>query len=147
LFEFYLDPAKLCRSDRIRIHNNGIIIIFIVISIFNCVTFTGYTGYVNTQARDQVEEYGFAGVSNGYMNGSAAAATANGYNMNGSAAAATANAGPAKTSNGYADMSGKRTPDNLEDKWYMKDSMRPVGAASHGLHCKCYRCQRKLTAI
>jgi hypothetical protein len=102
---------------------------------------------VNTQARDQVEEYGFAGVStNGYMNGSAAAAAANGYNMNGSAAAATAN-GAAKTSNGYADMSGKRTPDNLEDKWYMKDSMRPVGAASHGLHCKCYRCQRKLTAI
>jgi hypothetical protein len=102
--------------------------------IFNCVIFTGYTGYVNTQARDQVEEYGFAGVStNGYMNGSAAAASAN--------------VGPAKTSNGYADMSGKRTPDNLEDKWYMKDSMRPVGAASHGLHCKCYRCQRKLTAI
>ncbi len=113
---------------------NIIIIFCIVISIFNCVTFAGYTGYVNTQARDQVEEYGFAGVSNGYMNGSAAAA-------------ATANGGPAKTSNGYADMSGKRTPDNLEDKWYMKDSMRPVGAASHGLHCKCYRCQRKLTAI
>ncbi len=103
------------------------------ISFFNCAIFAGYTGYVNTQARDQVEEYGFAGVStNGYMNGSAAAATAN---------------GAAKTSNGYADMSGKRTPDTLEDKWYMKDSMRPVGAASHGLHCKCYRCQRKLTAI
>ena len=49
--------------------------------------------------------------------------------------------------NGYADMSGgKKTPD-MEDKWYLKDSMRPVGAANHGQACKCYRCQRKLTAI
>ena len=50
--------------------------------------------------------------------------------------------------NGYADMSGggPKNGDN-DDKWYMKDSMRPVGAASHGQACKCYRCQRKLTAI
>jgi len=34
-----------------------------------------------------------------------------------------------------------------EDRWFMKDSMRPVGAANHGASCKCYRCQRKLTAI
>ena len=34
-----------------------------------------------------------------------------------------------------------------EDKWYLHDSMRPVGAQSHGGNCKCYRCQRKLTAI
>eukprot|EP00088_Acartia_fossae_P036838 TRINITY_DN3802_c0_g1_i1.p1 TRINITY_DN3802_c0_g1~~TRINITY_DN3802_c0_g1_i1.p1 ORF type:complete len:285 (-),score=31.36 TRINITY_DN3802_c0_g1_i1:641-1372(-) len=34
-----------------------------------------------------------------------------------------------------------------EDRWYMKDSMKPVGAATHGATCKCYRCQRKLTAI
>ncbi len=33
------------------------------------------------------------------------------------------------------------------DKWYLKDSMRPVGAPAHGGNCKCYRCQRKLTAI
>jgi hypothetical protein len=33
------------------------------------------------------------------------------------------------------------------DKWYLKDSMRPVGAAVHGGNCKCYRCQRKLTTI
>ena len=32
-------------------------------------------------------------------------------------------------------------------KWYLKDSMRPVGASVHGGDCKCYRCQRKLTAI
>jgi hypothetical protein len=88
---------------------------------------------VNTQARDQVEDYGFSGMSNGYANG-----------PNALPAVATGS----KPTNGYADMSGgKRTPDNLEDKWYLKDSMRPVGAASHGLHCKCYRCQRKLTAI
>ena len=94
---------------------------------------------MNTQARDPVEEYGFAGLSNGYMNGHGAA---NGPTT------MLANGPPgAKPTNGYADMSGKRTPDSLEDKWYLKDSMRPVGAASHGLHCKCYRCQRKLTAI
>ena len=52
--------------------------------------------------------------------------------------------------NGYADMSGMRSPgseERPEDKWYMKDSMRPVGAVAHGQACKCYRCQRKLTAI
>ena len=51
---------------------------------------------------------------------------------------------------GYADMSGMRSPgaeERSEDKWYMKDSMRPVGAVAHGQACKCYRCQRKLTAI
>ena len=51
---------------------------------------------------------------------------------------------------GYADMSGMRSPgaeERPEDKWYMKDSMRPVGAVAHGQACKCYRCQRKLTAI
>ena len=36
---------------------------------------------------------------------------------------------------------------NDPDKWYMHDSMRPVGAPVHGGNCKCYRCQRKLTAI
>ena len=34
-----------------------------------------------------------------------------------------------------------------DDKWYLHDSMRPVGAPAHGGNCKCYRCQRKLTAI
>jgi len=48
--------------------------------------------------------------------------------------------------NGYADMNGKK-PQEPDDKWYMKDSMRPVGASVHGQNCKCYRCQRKLTAI
>ena len=48
--------------------------------------------------------------------------------------------------NGYADMSGLKSPEG-EDKWYLKDSMRPVGAVAHGHTCKCYRCQRKLTAI
>ena len=48
--------------------------------------------------------------------------------------------------NGYADMSGKQ-PADVDDKWYLKDSMRPVGASNHGMNCKCYRCQRKLTAI
>lgn len=38
-----------------------------------------------------------------------------------------------------------RDPNN--DKWYLHDSMRPVGAPAHGGNCKCYRCQRKLTAI
>ena len=49
--------------------------------------------------------------------------------------------------NGYADMSGKQPQQEVDDKWYLKDSMRPVGASTHGLNCKCYRCQRKLTAI
>jgi len=30
---------------------------------------------------------------------------------------------------------------------YMRDPMKPVGAKMHGGNCKCYRCQRKLTAI
>ena len=30
---------------------------------------------------------------------------------------------------------------------YMRDPMKPVGAQMHGGNCKCYRCQRKLTAI
>ncbi len=34
-----------------------------------------------------------------------------------------------------------------QDKWYLNDSMRPIGASVHGGNCKCYRCQRKLTAI
>ncbi len=97
----------------------------------NDCCFLGYTGYVNTQSRDQVEEYGFA-ASNGYSNGPTSLPVANHQPTT------------TTTANGYADMSGKRTP---EDKWYLKDSMRPVGAATHGLHCKCYRCQRKLTAI
>jgi len=37
--------------------------------------------------------------------------------------------------------------DPNQDKWYLHDSMRPVGAPQHGGNCKCYRCQRKLTAI
>jgi len=76
-------------------------------------------GYANTptQSKPHEEEYGFAG--------------------------ATVNGKP----NGYADMSGKKTPDDIDDKWYLKDSMRPVGASTHGQNCKCYRCQRKLTAI
>lgn len=49
--------------------------------------------------------------------------------------------------NGYADMSGNKQTHDVDDKWYLKDSMRPVGASNHGLNCKCYRCQRKLTAI
>ncbi len=102
---------------------------------------------MNTQARDPADEYGFAGgpaaANGGYVNGPASLA-ANGPRLANNSHAATAKP---VINNGYADMSGKRTPDLLEDKWYLKDSMRPVGAASHGLHCKCYRCQRKLTAI
>jgi len=77
-----------------------------------------YHGYVNapTQSKLHEDEYGFSG--------------------------STVNGKP----NGYADMSGKKTPD-IDDKWYLKDSMRPVGASNHGQNCKCYRCQRKLTAI
>ena len=49
-------------------------------------------------------------------------------------------------SNGYP--SQNHTSDNSNgDKWYLHDSMRPVGAPVHGGNCKCYRCQRKLTAI
>ena len=51
-----------------------------------------------------------------------------------------------RPANGYADMSGSK-PAEVDDKWYLKDSMRPVGASNHGMNCKCYRCQRKLTAI
>lgn len=53
--------------------------------------------------------------------------------------------GPTSLQNGHAAMSNGHT--DPEDKWYMKDSMRPVGASVHGDNCKCYRCQRKLTAI
>jgi len=51
-----------------------------------------------------------------------------------------------RPANGYADMSGSKQTE-VDDKWYLKDSMRPVGASNHGMNCKCYRCQRKLTAI
>ena len=51
--------------------------------------------------------------------------------------------GPMSLQNGHL-TNGHTDP---EDKWYMKDSMRPVGASVHGDSCKCYRCQRKLTAI
>lgn len=53
--------------------------------------------------------------------------------------------GPTSLQNGHAAMSNGHT--DPDDKWYMKDSMRPVGASVHGDNCKCYRCQRKLTAI
>ena len=33
------------------------------------------------------------------------------------------------------------------DKWYLRDSMQPIDSVQHGGNCKCYRCQRKLTAI
>ena len=53
-----------------------------------------------------------------------------------------------RPANGYADMSGGgKQQAEVDDKWYLKDSMRPVGASNHGMNCKCYRCQRKLTAI
>ena len=78
-------------------------------------------GYVNTASHQRGEDdYGFSQQKPPVLNG--------------------------KPTNGYADMSGKKTPD-IDDKWYMKDSMRPVGASNHGQACKCYRCQRKLTAI
>merc|ERR1712226_984826 len=51
-----------------------------------------------------------------------------------------------RPTNGYADMSGSKQTSEVDDKWYLKDSMRPVGASNHGMNCKCYRCQRKLTA-
>ena len=80
-----------------------------------------YHGYVNTASHQRGEDdYGFSQQQPPVLNG--------------------------KPTNGYADMSGKKTPD-IDDKWYMKDSMRPVGASNHGQACKCYRCQRKLTAI
>ena len=34
-----------------------------------------------------------------------------------------------------------------DHQWYMRDSMKPIDATQHGGNCKCYRCQRKLTAI
>ena len=34
-----------------------------------------------------------------------------------------------------------------QDKWYLQDTMQPIDAPQHGGNCKCYRCQRKLTAI
>jgi hypothetical protein len=40
-----------------------------------------------------------------------------------------------------------KEPAAAEDKWYLKDSMKPVDSPMHGGNCKCYRCQRKLTAI
>ena len=42
---------------------------------------------------------------------------------------------------------GNHMGNSDQDKWYLHDSMRPVGAPTHGGNCKCYRCQRKLTAI
>ncbi len=45
------------------------------------------------------------------------------------------------------DQSSTPTKEQPEDKWYLKDSMKPVGSSVHGGNCKCYRCQRKLTAI
>lgn len=49
------------------------------------------------------------------------------------------------TPNGVTNGTGNhQQPD---DKWYLHDSMKPVGAPQHGGNCKCYRCQRKLTAI
>ena len=80
---------------------------------------SNHNGYVNTGQLDNQDDYGFSGEQKGLNNGKA---------------------------NGYADMSGNMKPEN-DDKWYMKDSMRPVGASAHGHMCKCYRCQRKLTAI
>ena len=50
------------------------------------------------------------------------------------------------TSNGFHNPN-QPEDSNDPDKWYMHDSMRPVGAPVHGGNCKCYRCQRKLTAI
>ena len=41
-------------------------------------------------------------------------------------------------------VNGNGTTDN---QWYMRDSMKPIDATQHGGNCKCYRCQRKLTAI
>ena len=67
----------------------------------------------------------------------------NQYNGNNDFGAQQINGKP----NGYADMSGGVMTPDMDDKWYLKDSMRPVGAAAHGQACKCYRCQRKLTAI
>jgi hypothetical protein len=49
------------------------------------------------------------------------------------------------TSNGMTNGVGNHQPP--DDKWYLHDSMKPVGAPQHGGNCKCYRCQRKLTAI
>lgn len=42
---------------------------------------------------------------------------------------------------------GQGQAGNSDDKWYLRDSMKPVGSSAHGGNCKCYRCQRKLTAI
>ena len=58
---------------------------------------------------------------------------------------ATGGATALPTSNGFHNPS--QGSDSNADKWYMHDSMKPVGAPVHGGNCKCYRCQRKLTAI
>ena len=42
---------------------------------------------------------------------------------------------------------GNTAHNSATDKWYLRDSMQPIDAVQHGGNCKCYRCQRKLTAI
>ena len=55
--------------------------------------------------------------------------------------------GPASPAGPALPPKGPGANGDQQDKWYLKDSMRPVGASMHGGNCKCYRCQRKLTAI
>merc|ERR1719410_499880 len=75
-----------------------------------------YPSYVNTQHNgDRDDDYGFSGQQKQHQlnNGKA---------------------------NGYADMSGMKSPGGhhqdtgggVDDKWYLKDSMRPVGSSQHG---------------
>ena len=74
---------------------------------------------------------------NGYMNGPTSLTNGGGHGMAGNSS------GPASMPPAVNGL----TNGDTEDKWYMKDSMRPIGATTHGVNCKCYRCQRKLTAI
>ena len=82
------------------------------------------------QAAPEEDDYGFS---------TGATALPNGYHGNGNPQS------NGFTSNSNGGFNPQATADS--DKWYLHDSMRPVGAPVHGGNCKCYRCQRKLTAI
>ena len=49
--------------------------------------------------------------------------------------------------NGNHSRNAVNSNGTTDHQWYMRDSMKPIDATQHGGNCKCYRCQRKLTAI
>ena len=75
----------------------------------------------------------------------------NGYGKPGHSGAGNYKAQPGSSAlnsstDDYGFVTGSH-PDGKEDKWYLRDAMKPIGSPTHGGNCKCYRCQRKLTAI